>query len=46
MIIKPTKLLRNTSCITANSDDAAFMQVTITAKKQAEKKAGRKPCIM
>ena len=45
IMIKPITLLRKTNCIVGNSDDAALIQVTITAKKQAEKKAGRKPCI-
>ena len=43
MIIRPTKLLKNTNRIAGNSEDVALIQATITAKKQAEKKAGKKP---
>ena len=43
MIIKPTKLLKKTNWIVGNSEDAALIQAAITAKKQAEKKAGRNP---
>ena len=46
MIIKPTKLLKKTNWIVGNSEDAALIQAAITAKKQAEKKAGKKPWIM
>jgi len=44
IIIRPIKLLKKTNWIGSNSEDAILIQATITAKKQAEKKAGRNPC--
>jgi hypothetical protein len=42
-INKPKILLKKTSCVECNSEEAILIHMAMTAKQQADPKAGKKP---